>query len=1704
MKRLSIAFGALLALYFPLLAAEPLRVFIRAGVKTHGPNQHDHPHFLKDWVPLLNERGLKADGSMEFPTAEQLDRTDVLIIFAADGMKIVGAERERFERFLQRGGGVVVLHDGVVSADQHEWCKGVIGGSWIWPKNAPEKKPTKWFEGNVGLCFVDEQHPITRGVSNFDWKDEVYNQLDMAPDARVLATSFVDVFNIWPQLWTYEKTREGGTKPYRAFVSIPGHEYDVFETPHYRAILLRGIAWAGGRENADEFVKPVELASLRYPAGGPTPAAQAVQRFNLHPEFDVTLVADENVAEKIMSLDWDPQGRLWVVETPEYPGGRDIHKSDAPAKPYRKLSPDKYPVGGKEPRQPQDRISVLEDTNGDGVMDKKTVFVDGLELPTSLVLYKDGVIVGQAPDIFWFRDTDGDGKSDKFEVLYTGWGTGDTHAVISNFRWGMDGWVYGSVGYSRGRVRSPKTGKEFGDIAAGIYRFRPDGSAIEQMAAGGCNTWGCEVAPDGELFFTTATCGEPICHIVLPEKAMARGSVGGIKSYKNIIEENKIYPAVPETRQPYVQIDWVGAWTAAAGACVYDGGAWPAKWAPDDRFSFFMSEATMHIFHHEFLDPAGSTYQGRKEESRRETEFMTSADYWFRPIHSRVGPDGAMYVVDFYNQIAVHNDTRGPAHGARNAASRPDRDHHFARVYRVQHKQAQSLPAWKLDRGDATGLVALLAHPNGWVRTTANRLLLETRADVAPQLTALAQTSPNRYGRVQALYALNNLGRLDDATLAAAARDQDAAVRKTAAHLGGERESASPEVQKALRALIDDRDGRVQMNALIALGTAPPSREIIDAVVARWPALDDKYLQSAALGVAVRDPGLAIDSMLAANQEGLDTLARHLTRLLAQKGDMEGAARVVTALGRAPASSDPLKQVALESLVANLKGSSTPAWSGDLQSALSSLLKSANPAVQGAALPLIAKWDASGALRGELKPMIESMEKQLADTTLSDEVRGQVAANLVGVRAMNDNIVPAVAKLLMAGNSTALQKRVVEALGGSGDAVAGRELLAAFPQLTGEVQDAAFGQIIKRVDWSRDLVKAVEAEKVNWRALGPSSVHRLRTHPDRGVAREASRVFEQLRGPEAKEKDKLIASLLPEVEKAGHADNGQKLFEQNCAACHIFKGKGRNLAPDLTGMGVHGAHELLLHVIDPNRVVEPNFVSVSIETKDGEIYDGVVVSENRASVKLRNASTDVEVRTADIRERRSTGRSLMPEGFEALGAEGLRDLLAYISAEEGRFRVIDLSSAFTADSTHGIYASKESTRESLVFRKFGLIKAGDVPFDVVHPSKTPRGNNLVVLKSRNGIARDNPRMVEIPVPNLKAGRLHILGNVGGWAWPFGGDSSIGLPVAKITVIHSDGAPESWTLTNGIHVVDYNNANAECPGTKKVEGIVSGGQVRLFSPRLRNKSPVTRITIESFNNTVAGTFIGITAELGEPTGPEYADAAAATGTATDASTAPRKFTWGEGIRVLSAGGGSSHEFARWFGRADTATLTAGGKVSMNYTENTADVQPALKDIDVLYLSTNQKFPGPESHTAILDFANAGKGLLLVHPAIWYNGWSASYHRDLVGGGSRGHDKLGEFEVTVENTSHPVTTGLPATFRITDELYNFIRDPQGAEMEVLATGKSPTSGKTFPVVWITKHPKARIVCITLGHDGRAHDLPAFKQLLQNATAWAAGKK
>jgi type 1 glutamine amidotransferase len=213
---------------------------------------------------------------------------------------------------------------------------------------------------------------------------------------------------------------------------------------------------------------------------------------------------------------------------------------------------------------------------------------------------------------------------------------------------------------------------------------------------------------------------------------------------------------------------------------------------------------------------------------------------------------------------------------------------------------------------------------------------------------------------------------------------------------------------------------------------------------------------------------------------------------------------------------------------------------------------------------------------------------------------------------------------------------------------------------------------------------------------------------------------------------------------------------------------------------------------------------------------------------------------------------------------------------------------------------------------------------------------------------------------------------------------------------------------------------------------------------------------------------------------------------------------KGIEVLMVGGGSSHDFNRWYKQADATTLEKDGFATVTYTGNTDSILNFLPNSDVLYLSNNQPIANPAVRQAIFNHVNAGKGLVLAHAALWYN-WKdwPEYNMQLVSGGSKGHNKYGPFDVNVINQNHPVMKGVPAKFNLKDELYYYIPDPAGPGIEVLANAKAEGSDKIYPSVFIVKNPKARIVGIALGHDAEAHDIVPYQTLLRNAIKWVARK-
>jgi len=1632
MKRHLLLLAALLTSHVSLLtAAEPLRVFIRAGKKSHGPGAHDFPQFFKEWVPMLNERGAKCEGGMEFPTKEQLDKTDVLILHAQEAGNIkIGDERKNLMEFLARGGGIVTIHAAAVSKD-HDWFKTIIGGSWHFGQ-------TKWLEAPMSLYFTDHDNSITKDISNFDIDDEIYYDMDLLPEAKILAAAYtpntpqlkggnkeaqaraaeavakkkaVNIYDIQPQVWTYEKEK------YRAFTCIPGHYHRNFSHNGIRTLILRGIAWAGKRQNIDELCKPAELGdALRYVEGGCPSPQELPKALEVHPEFNLSLVAAEPLINKPMNIDWDEKGRLWVVETPEYPNGLRQSNVDA-----WKDSGANQP--GHYDRKPLDCVSILSDTNGDGVMDKKTVFADEIELATSSVFYKNGIIVCAAPDVWFFEDTNGDDKADKRTKLYTNLGNRDTHAVINNMRWGLDGWVYATHGYSStDDVKSGDGSKGFGPIGAGVVRFKPDGSAFEQYASRGGNTWGLDITSDGQVFYTQPTSGNHFIHVVLPEYVLAKGKLPGVMGTNGMLPKEPTYPAMHWEQQAYVQIDQVGSYTAAAGCAIYEGGVWPAKW----NYGYFTTEPTLNIVSHFMVEPDGVTYKAKREPGREQTEFIRSKNLWFRPIENRVGPDGALYIVDFCNQAVIHNDTRGPTHGPANAAVRPDRDHYYGRIWKVQHKEAKA---------------------------------------------------PNKVETVT-------------------------------------RGAAPAQGSKALRAY---EAAKQAANA--------------DKLLQDFAAAQDDWTRSALIAAAADKPAEVIAATLSSSSP--ESLSNFVSALL-PAALPANAEKLIAACANADAKADPVKNAILRGIATSMNDG--PAMSPALTEALKKLL--GQPSLAAATLPLVTKWDKGGVLAAEVKKVESALMADFQRKELSVDLRGAAARALIQISSSEvDEIVALLSSNLPDGLKIGVLNDLCEFGGAEGAKTAGESFVhfANQPALASNALDT----LLKRPEATGALLDAVKAGSIDRAIFAPGDVARLRSHPNKQIAKRANDLFKVNNAA----KDAIIAKLVPEVEKPGNAAQGKMLFTAACAICHKLGDIGVAVGPPLDGMGAHGPAELLIHIVDPNREVDPSFWAFNITTKKGEVLQGVVTSENSATVTLATQVGVREIAKSDIDKRENTRRSLMPEGLDALGPEPLRDILAFICGDAMKqFRILHLADAFTADSRDGLFASPDPRGGQVKLTKFGNVKVDGVPFFIQDPTKSSTGGNLIVLKG--GPGKDNhsqtfPAKAEIAI-NVAAKRLQLLSGVSGWGFPAVRDEA---PALKATVVYEGGEKEEFTFLNGIHFSDYIRP-VEVPGSKGIEGLADGQEPRLLTLELTKKGIAKTLILESpAGNKTPPVIIAITADIeGKGPAPLSADISkrppppvrgkAKNGIAAvingkpifNNETGPKEGAKGDGplvpaspvqweagkTRILVIGGGSSHNFKDFFGTTDVATLKAAG-FTVHYTEDRDQAAKELANADVAIISVNRKFFDTAAYRkALFDFAAAGKGIVMLHPGTWYGfaGWP-ELNAQIVGGGARGHDKIHPFDVKAVKADHPVMKDVPASFTVEDELYYVNAEPDKipggtASIEVLAeTSNSDKYQKPHPSVWITKHPKARVVGIALGHDARTHDLKPYQQLLINAAKWSSGK-
>lgn len=727
---------------------------------------------------------------------EDLKLYDGLLLYANHD-SITAPQEKALLEYVRSGKGFIPLH-----------C-----ASWCF-RNSPEvvemiggQFKTHQYD-SFKAVIVKPDHPVMKDVPAFSTEDETYVHDKLSKNIEVL-TERVEGDHHEPYTWVHSYG-EG-----RVFYTAYGHNEKTWANPGFLKLVFNGIMWAVGdhaRQLAEQFQTPqpsyTDARMPNYEKRDPPPQfqepltpEQSMKLIQVPVGFEIKLFASEPDINKPIYMDWDERGRLWIVETMDYPNMVRDNKKEG-----------------------KDMIKILEDTDGDGKADKFTVFADKLNIPTSFAFINGGIVVAQAPDFLFLKDTDGDDKADVRQTIITGWGTYDTHAGPSNFRYGPDNRIWGTVGYSgfKGVIGNSKDTVRF---SQGLYRFSGDGKQLEFLGNTSNNTWGLGFSEDFDVFLSTANNTHSAAYTI-PKRYFEMAGQSGETGIEKIESHYRMHVATKNLRQ----VDVHNGFTAAAGHSLYTARNYPKEYW--NRIAF-VNEPTGRVIHRNIIEPDGASFK----EGYDGWNFVSSADDWFGPIQAEVGPDGQVWMLDWYNFIIQHNPTpEGYETGKGNAYINPIRDSIRGRIYSIRYKNAEKENIRSLNKKDTDGLIEALSSANMFWRTTAQRLLVESGDKSVPDpLYALVQnTSLDAIGlnapAVHAVWTIHGLGGLDG-TNKDALRVVIGALRHPAAGVRRAAVQALPSTEEVAKAMItagvfEDKDLRVVLAAILKACDLPSSDEL--------------------------------------------------------------------------------------------------------------------------------------------------------------------------------------------------------------------------------------------------------------------------------------------------------------------------------------------------------------------------------------------------------------------------------------------------------------------------------------------------------------------------------------------------------------------------------------------------------------------------------------------------------------------------------------------------------------------------------------------------------------------------------------------------------------------------------------------------------------------------------------------------------------
>jgi putative membrane-bound dehydrogenase-like protein len=940
------------------------------------------------------------------------------------------------------------------------------------------------------------------------------------------------------------------------------------------------------------------------------------------PGFEVRLVASEPMVRQPVTISFDDRGRIWVVQYLQYPtpAGLKAIKVDQYLRTTYDRVPDPPPKGPKG----ADRITILEDPDENGRYRKSRDFVTGLNLASGMCLGNGGVYVLQVPYLLFYPDRDGDGVPDgPPEVLLSGFGMEDAHAVANSLQWGPDGWLYGAQGST---VTAHIRGIEF---QQGIWRYHPRTREFELFAEGGGNTWGLDFDRRGNVIAGTNW-----------STAMLHQVQGGYY-IKGFSKHGPLHNPHTYGYFEHVPCPNFKGGHVTIGGVLYEGQTYPEEFHGAYIAGNLLSNSLLWYK----LDRRGSTFA-----CKQMGEFLVANDTWFRPVDCQVGPDGSLYVADWYDKRANHVDP----------VDNWDRTN--GRIYRIAYrgtKPAQHLP---LGRLGTDALVDLLSHPNQWYPREARRILSERRdAAVLPRLRRMATEEKGQLA-LEALWALYVSGGFDNSLAETLLTHPNEDVRAWTVRLLGDARKVTPLLGERLAALARS-DPSVVVRCQLACSAkrlpGPDCLAITKELLRRDEDSKDAYLPLL-LWWAIEDKAISDRERILALLDdasfwGLPLVQKAIVERLARRyaaegadGGLESCARL---LAEAPGRAD--QQRILTGLEQSLQGRKLAKVPAVLEQQLARLRQR-----EPNSLALLRLSVRLGSVEA-----YERMLRGAADPKTPDGDR--VALLELIAQVAKPECVPMLLEVFEQTDKPATRGAALGALQAFSDPVIAPRVLALYPKL-GDLRSRARALLASRPASALLLIEAVDAGKVDPKELPLDQLQQMAAYKDDRLRSRIEKRWGKIGPASAGEKLARINSIQHILNQgAGDAARGKVLFQKHCATCHTLFGEGAQIGPDLTAAERKNRAYLVTQVVDPSAYIRPEYVAYTIDTRDGRSLIGLVVESTAGSVTLVNAKTERTVIPRDkIEEMTPSSVSLMPEKLlDAFSDPELRDLFSYLQSD---------------------------------------------------------------------------------------------------------------------------------------------------------------------------------------------------------------------------------------------------------------------------------------------------------------------------------------------------------------------------------------------------------------------------------------------------------